>query len=301
MSSTHMPPDGDVRRYQRVAALLREQMHAGQLAGGQQLPGELALAEEFGVSRITVRHALAMLRQEGLIVSQRGRGSFVRTPRVRQTLARLETLDASIAEQGFVSSTRILDFRFGQPDANVRAALALAADAEVLIVERVHFVADEPLALVEITLPAAIGSHFSRRDLEAHRLYELLPARLGITIGLATQIVRAESATADAARTLRVTAGTPVLTCERITFTDTGTPINHTRFLYRADRFEFRLSLSPSEGHIPWIPPGFIMPSGRGETERDVPATTPPDAAGEQALSSDGRDRRSSQPEGTDT
>jgi GntR family transcriptional regulator len=263
--------DGTVPRYAQVAERLREQIACGRLAEGQRLGGELELAREWGVSRITIRNALALLKREGLIVTRHGRGSFVRAPRVRQILGRLETLDDSLAEQGLASATRILDFRFGQPTAVARTALALPAGAEVLMVERVHLVAEEPLALVRMAIPAGIGAHFSRRDVEEHPLYELLPARLGIAIGAATQTLRAAAADAAGARALLLAERAPVLVCERVTHAEGGEPLIYTLFTYRADRFEFRVTLARHDWPVPWLPPGLIGPA---PAEAAIPRAT---------------------------
>jgi GntR family transcriptional regulator len=66
-------------RYQQLAALLREQINSGELSQGARVPTEAELAEHYGASRNTVRLALDRLRAEGLLTSQQGKGSFVRS------------------------------------------------------------------------------------------------------------------------------------------------------------------------------------------------------------------------------
>src|SRR5215207_7272651 len=119
-------------RYQQIADRLREQILAGALPSGQRLPTEGELAREHAASRITVRAALQVLKQEGLIVTRQGLGSFVRPTRVRQVLARLEPLDDAVAEPGLAPTTRLLAYAFVRAPAAVAAALALPAAAEVL-------------------------------------------------------------------------------------------------------------------------------------------------------------------------
>lgn len=69
---------GGVAKYRAVASLLRERIAAGDLAPGAQLDSDRALAEHFGVARLTVRQAIDLLRVEGLLVSHQGSGTFVR-------------------------------------------------------------------------------------------------------------------------------------------------------------------------------------------------------------------------------
>jgi GntR family transcriptional regulator len=257
-------------RYQQIAAGLRERILAGELAPGQRLPPEPELGRQFAASRVTVRGALRLLQQEGLLVARHGLGWFVRPTRVRQVLARLEPLDAAVAEQGLAPHTRLLDYGVVvAPDA-VAAALALPAGDEVLVTRRLHSAHDAPLAYVTMYLPADLGARFTRGDFETHEhpLFELLPARLGITIGQATQTVRAEAAAGEVVRALGVREGTPVLVCERTTHDDQGQPIAFHVFAFRADRFEFRVNLSPHEWRLPWGPPGLTTSAARPEPPR---------------------------------
>ncbi len=259
--------DATAPRYRRVAARLRADILAGRLVGGQRLDSELTLAHDLAVSRITVRRALALLQREGLIVTRRGEGSFVQVPRVRQMLARLETLDETIANQGMTSSTRVLAFLFAAPSERVRLALALPPDGEVLVVRRLHVVEGEALAHVEMSLPASVGTLLSRHDVETRPLYQLLPERAGITIVAASQGVRAEGATEAVAVALGIPKGAPVLVCERVSHAAGGEPVNHTLFTYRADRFEFRATLAMDEWHAPWVAPAAIVSDEAGAAE----------------------------------
>jgi GntR family transcriptional regulator len=243
--------------YARAASILREQILARQLPPGSRLEGEAALARELEVSRPTIRGALACLQREGLIVTRQGVGSFVVPQRVRQTVARLETLDTTLAEQGLDAHSCILSYEFAR-DRRLSAALNLAADDEMLLVARLHVVRQEPIAHVLMALPTAIGAHLSRRDVEQHPLYELLPQRLGIRIGQATQTMRADSATPDISAALHIAEGTPVLVCERVTYSEAYEPVIYARFSYRADLFEFRANLSAHEWRVPWSTPGLV-------------------------------------------
>lgn len=254
--------------YEQIAERLRERIVSGQLPAGERLAPEHELAREFGASRITIRGALEVLKREGLVITRQGLGSFVRPPRVRQVLARLEPLDDALAEQGLAPTTRLLEYRFVRAPEAVRDGLGLADEAEVLLSRRLHGDRDGPLAYVSMYLPAELGEQFSRRDLEAHQhpVFELLPKRLGLEIGRATQNVRAEAADAEVARALGVREGAPVLVCERTTFDADGRPIVFNVFAFRADRFEFRVTLSPHEWKVPWGPPGLA--STRGDEPR---------------------------------
>ncbi|NJD27969.1 MAG: GntR family transcriptional regulator [Chloroflexi bacterium] len=250
--------------YAQVAERLRERLASGEFKPGDRLPGEFQLSNEYRVSRVTIRAALAALEREGLIVKRQGLGSFVRTARARQVLARLETLDSSLAEQGLIPTARILDFAFGAAPDQLAATLGLPPESEVLVVRRLHTVEGGPIALVEMTLPASLGTHFSRRDVEEKPLYELLETRLGVRPGAASQSIRADAASGPVAEALGIQRGAPVLICDRITYDDAGRALQHTLFTYRADRFEFRVALSGRDSGFGWLPTGIVEPANAG-------------------------------------
>src|ERR1700761_4577572 len=89
-------PSADRAVFRQLADLLRNQIESGELGPGEPLPSELRLAQEYGISRTTVRQAIAQLRTEGLVTVERPRGTFVRVPEPTQliTLARGERISA---------------------------------------------------------------------------------------------------------------------------------------------------------------------------------------------------------------
>jgi GntR family transcriptional regulator len=91
-------PDDPRSAYAQVADDLRRQIANGRLTAGQRLDGNAKLAERYGVAAMTVRHALDILRDEGLIVSQQGRGTFVASDPPSVDLEQTATLTSELAE-----------------------------------------------------------------------------------------------------------------------------------------------------------------------------------------------------------
>lgn len=243
----------------KVAAVLRERILSGELSPGAQLASEQQLMRELAVSRTTVRGALEQLQREGLIVKQQGLRSIVRPRRVQQTLARLETLDKVITEQGLSSATKIIKYSFDRPTPQVQAALELDDHAEVLLVRRVHSGPDGPIAVVDIAVPAELAAVFSRKDVEEHSFYYLLPTRRNVSLGRAIQTFRAETVSAEDAEMLQVAEGAAVLVCDRVTQSMSGDLIVWASFRYRGDRYEFQAALEVHERQVPWAVPGIKL------------------------------------------
>jgi GntR family transcriptional regulator len=269
-TSTNKSDESGSPLYVSVAGQLREQIYGGRLAPGQRLETEAKLARRFGVGRATLRSALNLLEAEGLIVKQQGLPSYVRSRRVQQTLARLATLDETLGEQGLSTETRVLAFAFRRPDRPVQAALGLAADDEVLYIHRLHLVDGRPIAAVQLSLPATLAGELSRKDVEAHALYDLLPNLLGTAIGTATQRVRAETATREVAELLQVAEGSALLACERVTSSEDGRPLIHALFQHAGDRFEFVIDVPSHRAEGVWAFPGLSLsrpPSSEEQTD----------------------------------
>jgi DNA-binding GntR family transcriptional regulator len=71
-------PLAPVPRYRQIAAIIRERIESGQLEPNRPIPSEVQIENEFGVARATARRAVAVLRDEGLIVTVPGMGSYVK-------------------------------------------------------------------------------------------------------------------------------------------------------------------------------------------------------------------------------
>ncbi|MGI9623905.1 MAG: GntR family transcriptional regulator, partial [Acidimicrobiales bacterium] len=98
MAVREQPPKSRSIRYRVIAETLRSRIEAGELGPGQVLPSESSLSSEFDASRVTVRKALELLREDGLLSSQQGAGWFVAVDPLRQSLGRLGTIEAQLQD-----------------------------------------------------------------------------------------------------------------------------------------------------------------------------------------------------------
>jgi GntR family transcriptional regulator len=197
-------------KYQSIAGALRGRIAAGEFAAGRLLPSEAELGRDYAASRMTVRRALEALRAEELIDSRQGFGWFVAAAPFRQSLGRLGTIEAQLAESGRRSERRVLAFGF--VPATGRAAEVLGP-GRVLEVRRVNLVDGVPWARVTVWCPEALATHLSLADVERTTFHELLD----VDLAGATQTIGAAAITAEDAELLGVPEGSPALVCERVT------------------------------------------------------------------------------------
>lgn len=228
-------------RYQEIADELR--LRARAAAPGSLLPSESELSSEFGASRVTVRRALELVRDDGLIAARQGFGWFVSTEPVRQSLERLGTIESQLETSGRNAVRQVIDFTFETPPPHVRELLGAS---KVLRVKRLNLADGEPFAVVTVWCPASIGNKLSMDDVERRPFYELLDVELRG----ATQTIGADSADDELAELLAVPIGAPLLKCQRVTTDLAGEPVLVSEHVFPAHRTEFVVELPHDEPSI---------------------------------------------------
>lgn len=230
-------------RYQEIAEALRGRLRSAEFGAGRLLPSEAELSRAHHASRATVRRALELLRDEGLVDSRQGFGWFVAADPVRQSLGRLGTIEAQLAAEGIASARRVLDFRLTRAPVRVRRVLG---DETVLRVRRLDLADGTPFALVTVWCPERLGGGLSRTDIERTSFHELI----GVPLGGAVQTIGAAAAGAGEAEQLGVPVGSPVLRCERVTRSADGRPVLVSEHVFPAHLTEFVVDLPHVEASM---------------------------------------------------
>jgi GntR family transcriptional regulator len=230
-------------KYQSIAADLRDRIAAGEFAAGRHLPSEAELGGAYAASRMTVRKALETLRDEGLVGSRQGFGWFVAAPPLRQSLARLGTIEAQLASSGRRSERRVLDFSFVAPPARAAAVLG---EGRVLEVRRVNVVDGVAWARVTVWCPERLGAHLSLADVERATFHELL----AVELAGATQTISADAVGAADAEVLGVPVGSPALRCERVTRSVDGDAVLVAEHVFPGHLTEFVVELTSVDASV---------------------------------------------------
>ena len=223
-------------RYHQIADELRARVASGEYAAGRLLPSESELSTEFDVSRVTIRKALELLRDESLVNARQGFGWFVAGETVRQPLARLATIEDQMRASGVKPERRVLEFAFEKAPRDIARALGAQ---QALRVKRVNLADGDPFAIVTVWCTAELGQNLSRADVERSPFYELLD----VPLSGATQTIGADAATPDEAKLLGVPPGSPVLRCTRTTTDTAGAVVLVSHHVFPAHRTEFVVDL----------------------------------------------------------
>lgn len=237
---------GSTPLWQQLQHDLLTRLRAGEFT--EQFPGELPLAEEYGVSRQTVRQALRQLRADGVVVAERGRQPRVApTPEISQPLGALYSLFASVEAAGLPqhSVVRAFDVR---ADAIVAERLDLEASTPLVYLERLRLAGDEPLALDRVWLPATVGRPILAADFRHTSLYGELDRRAGVRLDHGHEQVRAVVPTSAERGQLHCGPDTAIFSINRIGVAG-GRPVEWRHTLVRGDRFALTAEFSTSVGY----------------------------------------------------
>jgi len=220
--------------YRQIERALRQRIAA--LRPGERVPSDAELCAEFGVSRMTARHAMQRLAQDGLVRREPGRGTFVVKPPAHRRANRLMTFTQEMTRAGRVPSSTVLT-RVIRPSTAAEAEdLRIPHRQPIVHLRRLRLADDEPIALETTVLIGATAGVVMTADLASGSLHETL-RRAGFLLRRGSGTISAAAATAEDARLLSVRSGGPLLVEHRVIADGTGRPIETTESRYPADRY----------------------------------------------------------------
>lgn len=241
-ASPSLDPHAAEPLYLQAARHLAEAAGSGGLARGTRLPSERALCARLGVSRVTLRRALAQLVEEGVLESSPGRGWYVTTGVLGEPPNALRSFTETAGARGLTPSARVLGADVRPADLDEAERLGLAPGAPLLDLERVRRLDGVPIAVDRARVPLALAPALAHTDFAAASLYATLEAA-GVRPVRADYAVQAVPADARAAALLELAAGAPLLVTEQTTYDERERPVELATMAYRGDRYRFRASL----------------------------------------------------------
>jgi GntR family transcriptional regulator len=224
----------------RVAGELRDRIDDGQLRPGAALPSEAQLCARFGVSRGTVRSALAALRREGLIDGGQGRPPVVRDAVASQPFENLLSFTAWAGQAGRSPGQHTIEVARRAVSEAAAAELGLAPGTAAVDLLRVRSLDGEPVMVERATFIEPVGRLLFDFDPDSGSIYAYLAAR-GVDLRSARHTFDAVPASAVDAGLLGVPAGTPLLRERRRAVSADGTPLEYGDDRYRPDRVTFTI------------------------------------------------------------
>jgi GntR family transcriptional regulator len=237
---------GGMPLHSQLETTLRRLIEQGQISTGATLPGELEMAAQLGVSRHTVRHALGVLTNEGLLRRERGRGTTVVASSPPQVIERsLSTFYAFAWEaraRGASQRSYVLERKVLHADAEFAQRLSVPPGTELERIVRLRTADDDPLVFETAYLPRELTAMIDAQMLERASIYDELERLHGLRITRARESIRPIVLNRAVARLLRASAGAPAFSVERTTWADRG-PIEWQESIVRGDRYLYSVEL----------------------------------------------------------
>ncbi|MFD9963647.1 GntR family transcriptional regulator [Amycolatopsis sp. NPDC058986] len=246
--------------YRRIVDDLRAEIAAGRRAPGERLPSEHDLAAQYAASRPTVRRAIAVLKAEGLVVSEQGRGMFVRsTPHVRLLLsganyrkhrnAGLPGFNAQVREQGQVPEQRLLDVITIPASSEIAQRLNLAEDEQVVVRKRLFMINGQPVAFCDSYYAEAMVRGTAITQLRrikggVNGLIEDSAGPIRRRLARSVDELSARMPSRNELDGLQLATGVPVVDIVRTVYDTNGNPVEVQHTVAAADRHQFQYEVS---------------------------------------------------------
>jgi GntR family transcriptional regulator len=230
--------------YARLRDELQAEILGGRLRPGDRLPSENELSTAHGVSRITVRQALADLQTAGLILRLQGKGAFVAPPHASPGLERLQGLAEALSATGQEVRSRRLSLRTVKARGPVAQQLEVKAGTELVQLVMLRYLDRSPLSVNTSHFTPGIGEKVARIDLARRDLVEVFETDIGERVERAEVQISAHVMPTREARWLDVAPGVPALQVDRRVLAPGGRPLQAETAVYRADSFSYKLTLS---------------------------------------------------------
>ncbi len=260
---------GPIPLHHQVFRDLKAALDTSEWRPGDRMPTERELAERYGCSLITIRHALGELVREGRIERTRGRGTFVLPPRIERDIGGTMSFAEEMRRRGLDPATRVITARIETAGEVVAAHLGIAQDAPVVHLERVRLGSGEPLLLEQARLPAERFPGLLAFDFERRSLYDILADRYSTPIVRARESVEPVALRRREAELLGVPNRSLALQIDGIAFAASGEAVETARSFVRGDRTRYYLERDVLRAH--WLSdvdriPAAVAGVGRRES-----------------------------------
>jgi GntR family transcriptional regulator len=233
--------NGSVPKYLQLSDWLKGMIAKGRYGVGERLPSEIDLSKMCRLNRNTVRHAIARLVNEGLVVKKNGVGTFVTSKtdnKVKYSLKNITSLTLELSKLGILTRTREISKKVIHATVDLAEKLMLGSDTRAIQIKRIRYGNDIPLVIERSYL-----SYREYRELLEMNipdsLYKVLIEELGVNLERSIQTLQAVQLPDEDAALLGLEAGFPAMFQESIIYDENSIAVELLHSFYRGDKFLF--------------------------------------------------------------
>lgn len=227
--------------------LIQAEIDRGALPKGSRLPPERELCQSLGISRVTLRRALAQLVEDGVLGASHGRGWYVIAPggRNKEWPNSLESFSETAERMGLAAESEVLRAEVLPATLDEAEELGIAPAAALFHLERVRLLGGIPIACDITRIAASLAPGLAAHDFTSESLYAAL-AEAGVEPARADSTIEAREADVATAAHLGVEVGTPLLVMHQLAVDATGRPLFVSTIRYAGDRYRLRTTFARS-------------------------------------------------------
>lgn len=229
--------------YRRIAQQIKEEIQAGQWIEGEAIPTEKLLAERYEASRVTVRQAIKVLVEEGLLEKVQGSGTYVKEQKIEHNIFELLSFTEEMRSLDKEPVNKVLHFQMKEPDDHVRRMLKLSEGEKIFYVRRQRLVDDVPYVVEDTYLPVSLFPNLSYGIMTGSK-YDYIEKEVGMKIKDSYQEVIPVLPPVDIAEALTIDRSMPVLKIQSYSVFVDGTIFEYSENHFKSDEYKFTLRAS---------------------------------------------------------
>lgn len=233
--------------YVQVANELRKDILSNKYGEHGCMETQAQLAERFSVSLITIRKAIEVLAEEGLVELRRGKGTYVCRSAIVDPLHNLTGMSDIMSSMEMENEVRVPILELRDTPEWLDGMTKKALGNKCLFIRRVISVQGVPYSNVDMYLPAKYVGTFTKEEVEEKTVYRIYQDKVGLILGRGKQIIRAAGASKEVAESLNISENAPVLQIVRKAYDADGNFIEYMILTYEASRYCFEVDLELSK------------------------------------------------------
>lgn len=227
-------------KYSKIASIIKRDVQNGIYKPGDHLPVERELQSHFQVSKMTIRHALQVLEQEGVVRIERGRGAFVIDLQIQRS-KEIIGLTELLARKGLACHSKVLRLEKMKPSAQIQKTLNLKDGDEIYYVHRLRYADNEVIAIEYAYIDAKYCPGLEMFNLEKFSLYDIFYEHYKMHISWAKDDITADNIRGEDAKTLLQAKSGPALIVHNIAYDTNNSPIEYTKSIYNYKTFTYHV------------------------------------------------------------
>ena len=228
-----------IPKYYQIYEELLEQIRGGKYKEQDRFPSDTELVKSYDVSRGTIREAIKLLFQQGYLVREQGKGTFVTYRKIEQNPDKLIGFSELMQKNNIEPSAKVVEKKVENASPYIAELMNVKEDEKIVRVLRVRYGDGQPLIIERSYFNYDLFAPVLEKDLESNSIFKLLYKHTETRLGKATQRIEAITASKTEQEHLGVEIGTPLLQITRLIQTTGGTYFQYSEDVYRSDRISF--------------------------------------------------------------